>query len=265
MRIAANAASGAFFTSGAANRTIASRVSAWIIPARGDHAQERTLVSGRAMASVAGRPPKSGETMFATSSAMSSTLGLCLSLLIRSEKTADIRDSIAKHGDRQLERQQLSQEVVLQWGTARESASHSVFSPLTVVADLTFAVVLAVRDTFRMNMRAERWCSRDESIHDHRGCECTVASPAEPAARGLMKMAQLGGKVPVDIRRAVCGSGHEDEMTRCRESGHRTGDFCVRWAGNWGRPSYPLASACLYRVIAGAQAKGYSLQIFTHR
>src|SRR5438105_4601195 len=47
------------------------------------------------MAPVAGSPPKRGETMLATPCAMSSILGLCLSLLMRSETTADIRDSMA--------------------------------------------------------------------------------------------------------------------------------------------------------------------------
>ena len=49
----------------------------------------------RAIAPVAGNPPKSGETMLATPWAINSTFGLCLSLLMRSETTADISDSIA--------------------------------------------------------------------------------------------------------------------------------------------------------------------------
>src|SRR6266851_2061320 len=95
IKIAAKADNGTFFTSGAANRTIASSVNAWIIPATGVLAPERTLVAVRAMAPVAGSPPNSGDTIFATPCAMSSTFGLCLSLLMRSETTADINDSIA--------------------------------------------------------------------------------------------------------------------------------------------------------------------------
>ena len=49
----------------------------------------------RAMAPVAGRPPNSGETMLAMPCAISSTLGLCRSPLMRSATTADISDSIA--------------------------------------------------------------------------------------------------------------------------------------------------------------------------
>src|SRR5216683_1377817 len=95
MRMAASAARGTFFTSGAANRTMASSVSAWIIPATGVLAPERTFVAVRAMAPVAGSPPKRGETMLATPWPINSTLGLCLSLLMRSETTADMSDSMA--------------------------------------------------------------------------------------------------------------------------------------------------------------------------
>jgi hypothetical protein len=47
------------------------------------------------MTPVAGNPPKSGEKMFATPCPINSTLGLCLSPLVRSATTADISDSIA--------------------------------------------------------------------------------------------------------------------------------------------------------------------------
>src|SRR5579885_2266258 len=47
------------------------------------------------MAPVAGSPPKSGEKILATPCPISSTFGLCLSLLILSETTADISDSMA--------------------------------------------------------------------------------------------------------------------------------------------------------------------------
>ena len=53
------------------------------------------MVAVRAMAPVAGRPPNIGETMLAIPWPMSSTLGLWRSLLMRSETTADISDSIA--------------------------------------------------------------------------------------------------------------------------------------------------------------------------
>src|SRR6266704_3119387 len=66
-----------------------------MIPATGVLAPERTFVAVRAMAPVAGSPPKSGETMLATPWPINSTLGLCLSLLMRSETTADMSDSMA--------------------------------------------------------------------------------------------------------------------------------------------------------------------------
>src|ERR1700722_8284246 len=81
--------------SGAAKRTIAKRVSEWIIPATGVLAPERMLVAVRAMAPVAGSPPNKGDRMLAIPWATSSTFELCLSPLMRSETTADIKDSIA--------------------------------------------------------------------------------------------------------------------------------------------------------------------------
>jgi len=72
-----------------------SSVSAWIMPATGDCAPERMLVAVRAMAPVAGSPPNMGDIILATPWPMSSTLGLWRSLLMRSETTADMSDSIA--------------------------------------------------------------------------------------------------------------------------------------------------------------------------
>src|SRR5437763_15307043 len=65
------------------------------MPAIGDCAPERMLVAVRAIAPVAGSPPNIGETMFATPRPISSTFGLWRSLLMRSETTGDINDSIA--------------------------------------------------------------------------------------------------------------------------------------------------------------------------
>ena len=53
------------------------------------------LVAVRAIAPVAGKPPTSGEATLAMPCAISSTLGLWRSPLMRSETTADISDSIA--------------------------------------------------------------------------------------------------------------------------------------------------------------------------
>ena len=65
------------------------------MPATGDCAPARILVAVRAMAPVAGKPPNIGETMLAIPWPISSTLGLWRSLLMRSDTTADISDSIA--------------------------------------------------------------------------------------------------------------------------------------------------------------------------
>src|SRR5258707_14829019 len=55
IKMAARADNGTFFTSGAANRTNASKVNAWIIPAIGVFAPARTFVAGGAMAPLGGR------------------------------------------------------------------------------------------------------------------------------------------------------------------------------------------------------------------
>jgi hypothetical protein len=64
-------------------------------PATGVWAPERIFVAVRAIAPAAGSPPNSGESMLATPWARSSTFGLCLSPVMRSDTTADISDSMA--------------------------------------------------------------------------------------------------------------------------------------------------------------------------
>src|SRR5713101_421716 len=93
--MAASTDNGMNFARGAAKTTMARRVRAWIIPDTGVFAPERMLVAVLAIAPVAGSPPKSGERIFAIPCPTSSTFGLCLSPLMRSETTADISDSIA--------------------------------------------------------------------------------------------------------------------------------------------------------------------------
>src|SRR5258708_32540285 len=64
IKIAARADNGTLFTSGAANRTNASKVNAWIIPAIGVFAPARTFVAVRAMAPVAaGAPQQRGDVV----------------------------------------------------------------------------------------------------------------------------------------------------------------------------------------------------------
>ena len=93
-RIAASTGIGTSAASGAAHSTMPSSISAWTMPATGVFAPERTLVAVRAIAPVAGRPPKSGEAMLATPCATSSTFGLWRSPVMRSATTADISDSM---------------------------------------------------------------------------------------------------------------------------------------------------------------------------
>src|SRR5262249_18452159 len=62
---------------------------------KGERAPKRILVVVRAIAPVAGMPPKKGQTILATPKAMSSALGLCLVLAMPSATTAESRDSMA--------------------------------------------------------------------------------------------------------------------------------------------------------------------------
>ena len=73
---------------------IRSRVRAWTIPATGVRPPLFTFVAVRAIAPVAGIPPKSGETMFATPWATSSMFERCLPPIMPSATTADSSDSI---------------------------------------------------------------------------------------------------------------------------------------------------------------------------
>ena len=84
-----------YFAKGAATTTITKSVSAWTIPATGDVAPRRMLVAVRAIAPVAGMPPKSGTTRLARPWATSSTSGLCRSPHMLSATTAESRLSIA--------------------------------------------------------------------------------------------------------------------------------------------------------------------------
>ena len=74
--------------------TAASTVSACTMAAIGERAPERTLVAVRAMAPVAGMPPKNGVTMLPMPSASSSASGSCRVPAIPSAITADSSDSM---------------------------------------------------------------------------------------------------------------------------------------------------------------------------
>jgi hypothetical protein len=95
MRIDASTAIGTSDASRAPAIRMISNVIAWIIPATGVRAPDRTLVAVRAIAPVAGNPPKSGEAILAMPCAKSSTFELWRVPLIRSATTADSSDSIA--------------------------------------------------------------------------------------------------------------------------------------------------------------------------
>ena len=98
--------------SGAANNTIASSVSACIIPATGVCAPERMLVAVRAMAPVAGSPPKRGDMMLAMPWPTSSTLGLCfVAAHAVGNHGGHQRFNRAEHGDRDRGRDQRPQQI----------------------------------------------------------------------------------------------------------------------------------------------------------
>ncbi len=91
---AASAAIGRRPISGASTMTATSTVSAWTIAATGDRPPDRKFVAVRAMAPVAGMPPKNGVTTLPTPSAISSASGSCRVPAIPSAITADSSDSI---------------------------------------------------------------------------------------------------------------------------------------------------------------------------
>ena len=90
-----SAASGTYCASGAAASTTTSSVSAWIMPATGVRPPVRMLVAVRAIAPVAGMPPKNGATMLAMPCAISSWLGSWRSSICASATRADSSDSMA--------------------------------------------------------------------------------------------------------------------------------------------------------------------------
>jgi hypothetical protein len=86
-RMPASAASGTYSASGAAARTTAISVSAWTMPATGERAPARTLVTVRAIVPVAGSPPKAGTTMLAMPCAISSWFGSWRGSVVRLSAT----------------------------------------------------------------------------------------------------------------------------------------------------------------------------------
>ncbi len=77
------------------NNRISNRTTACITPATGERPPLLMLVIVRAMAPVAGIPPKNGVTMLATPCATSSMFELCRLPITPSATVADNRDSIA--------------------------------------------------------------------------------------------------------------------------------------------------------------------------
>ena len=71
-----------------------SNTMACVIPEIGDLPPFLTFAAVRAIAPVAGIPPKKPEQIFPKPCAMSSVLELCLSLIIPSETTHESKDSI---------------------------------------------------------------------------------------------------------------------------------------------------------------------------
>src|SRR5699024_6934883 len=87
-------ANGIWEANGANNNKVASTNILWKTPENGLTAPLFILVALRAIARVAGIPPKRGVTIFAIPCPISSRSELCLLPVIPSETTADSRDSI---------------------------------------------------------------------------------------------------------------------------------------------------------------------------
>src|SRR3954466_9613474 len=94
-RIAASDASGTIAAHLPAKTRMSSSTIAWTMPAKGVRPPVRMFVAVRAMAPVAGMPPKIGDTTFATPCATSSMFDLCREPIMPSATTADSSDSIA--------------------------------------------------------------------------------------------------------------------------------------------------------------------------
>ena len=82
------------------------------MPATGVFAPERMFVAVRAIAPVAGKPPKSGENILATPWPTSSTFGLCLVLLdaVRNDRRHEGLDR-AQHRDSDGRRNQRPKQI----------------------------------------------------------------------------------------------------------------------------------------------------------
>ena len=91
----ARQAIGIYCAKGMRNSKISSKTPAWIIPATGVRPPLLILVMVRAMAPVAGIPPKIGATILAMPSAINSVLELWWSLIIPSATVAERSDSMA--------------------------------------------------------------------------------------------------------------------------------------------------------------------------
>ena len=74
---------------------IRTRTTAWIMPATGVRPPFFTLAAVRAMAPVAGMPPKRAEAIFPAPWAASSILERCFPLIMPSATTQESRDSMA--------------------------------------------------------------------------------------------------------------------------------------------------------------------------
>jgi len=74
---------------------MASKVSAWMIPVIGERLPLCTVADVRAIAPVAGSPPKRGQTRFSTPCTIYSVLLSCRSPASPSATTAESKDSIA--------------------------------------------------------------------------------------------------------------------------------------------------------------------------
>ena len=94
-RMPASVAIGMCAASGPATARTTSRVAACVRPAIGVVPPLRMLVAVRAIAPVAGIPPKSGDAMLATPWATSSVFARCRLPVSESATTADSSDSMA--------------------------------------------------------------------------------------------------------------------------------------------------------------------------
>ncbi len=214
-RIAASVASGMYRAHFPRKRNAIATTSACIMPATGVRPPFLTLVAVRAMAPVAGIPPKSPDAMFATPCATSSMLELWRLPIMPSATTAESSDS--------MRREQRDGDG------GGEELAHAVETHVGQVRRRDRGMDLAEAGADRLDGKTEprREARRREDRDDRRGDGARDPRPGEQDRQGSRGHADRGGR---DRRQArAVGAPLRQERRRDRApSGGRAGPGSAR-------------------------------------